>query len=120
MLSLIITGQGGAFEVMPLVKQLTWSGSYRQGARKLSFDVASSPYDPSEKIPDLAPGNAVSFFQDSSLLFSGLIISREKTTGSSTITVSCYDRGFYLLKNQGAYQFTAQTPDAVARRVCAD
>ena len=120
MLSLIVTGQGGSFDVMPLVKQVNWNGSYRQGARKLSFDLISSPYDQSVKAPDLSPGNAVSFFQDSTLLFSGLIVSREKATGSSTITASCYDKGFYLLKNQGVYQFLAQTPDSIARRVCSD
>lgn len=120
MLSLIITGQGGSFEVMPLIKQLTWDGSYTQGARKLSFDLISSPYDQSVKAPDLSPGNAVSFFQDSTLIFSGMIVRREKATGSSTITASCYDKGFYLLKNQGIYQFSAQTPDAITRRVCSD
>ena len=120
MLSLIVTGQNGSFEVMPLIKQLTWSGSYQQGARKLSFDLISSPYDQSVKAPDLSPGNAVSLFQDENQLFSGLIVSREMATGSSTITANCYDKGFYLLKNQGVYQFTAQTPDAIARRVCDD
>lgn len=120
MLSLIVTGQGDSFETMRLVKQITWDGSYTQGARKLSFDLISSPYDQSVKAPDLSPGNAVSFFQDSTLLFSGIIVRREKATGSSTITASCYDKGFYLLKNQGIYQFSAQTPDAIARRVCSD
>lgn len=120
MLSLIVTGQSGSFDVMPLAKQVTWAGSYQQGARKLSFDLISSPYDQTVKAPDLSPGNAVSFFQDSALLFSGMIVSREKATGSSTITASCYDKGFYLLKNQGVYQFLAQTPAAIARRVCSD
>ena len=58
MLSLIVTSQNGSFEVMPLINQLTWSGSYQQGARKLSFDLVSSPYDQSVKAPDLSPGNA--------------------------------------------------------------
>lgn len=120
MLSLIVTGQGGSFEVMPLIKQLTWDGSYTQGARKLSFDLISSPYDQSVKAPDLSPGNAVSFFQDSTLLFSGMIVRREKATGSSTISATCYDKGFYLLKNQGIYQFSAQTPDSITRRICSD
>lgn len=128
MLSLVLTNQSGSFALMPLVRQLTWSGDYRQGARKLSFDLISSPYDQSAtlpdlspgKLPDLSPGSAVSFFQDEELLFSGMVVSREKATGGSSITVNCWDKGFYLLKNQGVYQFTAQTPDAIARRICAD
>ena len=120
MLSLLVTGQGGSFEVMPLIKQLTWSGSTSQGARKLSFELISSPYDQSVKAPDLSPGNAVSLFQDEMPVFSGLIVSRDRATGSSTITANCYDKGFYLLKNQGIYQFAAQTPAAITRRICAD
>ena len=120
MLSLILTNSGGAAEVMPLIRQVTWSGDYRQGARKLSFDLLSSPYDQSVNPPEVAPGTAVSFFQDERLLFSGLTVGREKATGSATVTVSCYDKGFYLLKNQGVYQFKSQPPDAIARRVCGD
>ena len=120
MLSLIVTGEAGSFDVMPITNQITWSGGYLKGARKLSFDLISSPYDSTVQVPDLSPGNAISFFQDDRLLFSGTVISREKATGSSTITVSGYDKGFYLLNNQGVYQFSAKTPQEIVRRVCQD
>lgn len=120
MLTLTLTTASGTQDIIGLVTELTWSGAYNQGARKLQFSVVSSPYDQSIQPPDMAPGGAVQLFQDSRVLFSGTIISREKSTGSTTISVTCYDRGFYLLKNQGVYQFTAQTADAIARRVCSD
>ena len=97
MLSLVLTNQSGSYSLMPLVRQLTWSGDYRQGARKLSFDLISSPYDQSVTLPDLSPGSAVSFFQDEELLFSGMVVSREKATGGSSISVKCWGKGFYLL-----------------------
>lgn len=120
MLTLILTTASGTQDITGLVTELTWSGAYNQGARKLQVGVVSSPYDQHIQTPDMAPGGAVQLFQDSRVLFSGTIVSREKSTGSTTLSVTCYDRGFYLLKNQGVYQFTAQTPDAIARRVCGD
>lgn len=120
MLSLLITGKNGSEDGISLVKQITWSGSYQQGARKLAFDFAASPYDESIRLPDLSPGNAVQFFLDDRILFSGTIVRRERQTGAMTIGVSCYDKGFYLLQNQGVYQFRSMTPDQISRRICAD
>jgi hypothetical protein len=120
MLSLLVTGPDGTDNIISLVKQITWSGSLQQGARILSFEIAAPPYGPDISIPDLPPGRAVSLFQDEAELFSGYLISRSRTTGSAVMTIRCYDRGFYLLKNQGVYQFRAMTPDAITRRICAD
>ena len=120
MISLIVTDAVGSVDVMPLISQLTWSGSYQQGARKLNFELASSPYDQSVLAPDMSPGNAVAFFQDERQLFSGVIVERSRNTGSTMISVSCYDKGFYLLKNQGVYQFRAMTAPAITRRICED
>ena len=120
MLGLFATTSAGTYDITSLAKQITWSGSLSQGARTLSFDMASPPYGPAVTVPELPPGAGVAFYQDERLLFSGFVISRSRAAESGSVSVTCYDRGFYLLKNQGIYQFRAQTPAAIVRRVCAD
>lgn len=120
MLGLFLTTSAGTYDITSLAKQITWSGSLSQGARTLAFDIVSPPWGPAVSVPDMPPGAAISFFQDERELFSGFVISRSRTTGSGSFSVTCYDRGFYLLKNQGIYQFRAQTADTIARRICTD
>ena len=120
MLGLFVTTSAGTYDLLSLTRQITWSGSLSQGARVLSFDVTSPPCGPAVTVPELPPGAGVAFYQDERLLFSGFVISRSRAAESGSVSVTCYDRGFYLLKNQGIYQFRAQTPAAIVRRVCAD
>ena len=120
MLGLFVTTSAGTYDLLSLTRQITWSGSLSQGARVLSFDVTSPPWGPAVTVPELPPGAGVAFYQDERLLFSGFVISRSRAAESGSVSVTCYDRGFYLLKNQGIYQFRAQTPDAITRRICAD
>lgn len=120
MLGLFLTTPAGTYDITSLAKQITWSGSLSQGARTLAFDIVSPPWGPAVSVPDMPPGAAISFFQDERELFSGFVISRSRATGSGSFSVTCYDRGFYLLKNQGIYQFRAQTADTIARRICTD
>lgn len=120
MLGLFVTTSAGTYDILSLTRQITWSGSLSQGARTLSFDVASPPWGPAVTVPELPPGAGVALYQDERLLFSGFVISRSRAAESGSFSVTCYDRGFYLLKNQGVYQFRAQTPDAITRRICAD
>ena len=115
MITLTLTNTDGTFDLTGLIGQLTWSGEYRQGARKLVFTAASS-------VPttDLAPGGLIHFYEDGTLLFSGIIVSRNRATGSNTIQVTAYDRGFYLIKNQAVYQFRSMTADRITRQICSE
>jgi len=115
MITLILTNTAGSFDLTGLMVQLTWSGDYRQGARKITFTALSGG-----DLPDLAPGGLVQLYEGGTLLFSGVIISRSRDTGEDTVQVTAYDRGFYLLKNQGVYQFRGRTADAIARQICSD
>lgn len=120
MLKLLIKNGSGTVDVNNLVPTIAWSGDYQQCARTLEFGLLSSPTDKSIPVVKCALGNAVSFYQDSIELFEGWVFSREKSTDSSTIDITAYDRGFYLKKNEASYKFTNTTPEAVTRRVAAD
>lgn len=120
MLKVLIQDSGKTTDVNELAPEINWSGDYQQCARTLGFGMLSSPVDKSIPAVKCALGDAVSFYQDSTKLFEGWIFSREKGTDSSTIDITCYDRGFYLKKNEASYKFTNTTPEAVTRRVAAD
>lgn len=65
-------------------------------------------------------GNIVTLMQDNRLLFEGYVFERNRSTNSSTMNVTCYDRGIYLKRNRASYKFINQTPEDITKRVCGD
>ena len=51
-------------DITQLVERVTWSGDYKQAARKLEFSIISNKYD--KKIPnvDIKEGYMVFFYED--------------------------------------------------------
>lgn len=115
-----ITGTKGTFDVTDLVPSVRWSGDYRQAARSLGFSIAASPVDKSIPEVDCPLGADVQLMEDGKALFDGFIVSRGKNTEKSEITLSCFDRGFYLNRNKGYYKFVNTPPEQIAARVAAD
>lgn len=120
MLKLLIKNSDGIFDISQLVAQINWSGDYQQCSRTLSFSLLSSPTDKSIPVVKCDLGNAVTLMLDNRILYEGFIFERSKSTASSTIEVTCFDRGIYLKRNRTSYKFTNQTPEAIAKRVCSD
>jgi len=120
MLKLLIKNSDGVYDISQLVSQINWSGDYQQCARTLSFGLLSSPTDKSIPVVKCDLGNAVTLMQDNRILFEGFVFERSKSTASSTIDVTCFDRGIYLKRNRASYKFTNQTTEAIAKRVCSD
>ena len=138
MLSLRIASDGGTVEAISLAGSITWSGDYKQCARTLKFTLAASEYsvsiradaaggsDGAGKYLDAKsglcppPGAAVTFSDGGRPLFDGFVVSRQKNTSQNLITVTCYDRGFYLAHNQTVKQYTGQTPESIARGLCGE
>ncbi len=120
MVKLLLKNTKGTFDISQLVPQITWSGDYQQCARTLDFSLLSAPLD--KHIPALQCelGHSILLMQDNSTLFEGYIFERTKNTGSSTIDITCFDRGIYLKRNKTSYKFTNQAPEAIAKRICAD
>ncbi len=119
-IKLYITSSTGTADVTQLVPTITWSGDYQQCARTLEFGLISSPTDANIPTIKCELGNGVVFMQDDRVLFDGYVFARQKSTESSTIDVTCFDRGIYLKRNEAVYQFTNMTPEAITRRICTD
>lgn len=120
MIRLFLTNNQGVFDITDLVQTVTWSGDYMQCARTLEFELISSPSD--ENIPVVACelGNNVVFMQDDRVLFDGFVFERHKSTDDNVITITCYDRGIYLKRNEATYKFSNMTPEAITKRICSD
>lgn len=69
---------------------------------------------------DCPLGANVQLVESGKVLFDGFIVSRGKNTEKSEITLSCFDRGFYLNRNKGSYKFVNTPPEQIAARVAAD
>ncbi len=117
---LLLRHGGRDYDVAELCGSITNAGSYNRVARTLEFSLLQTRYDKNQPHVPVAIGDPVRFFAGEELLFDGYIFSLRRDSGGETVTVGCFDRGIYLKRNQGAYRFTGQTPEEIARRVCGD
>lgn len=116
MLRLMVNG----VDVINLVPSVTWSGDYLQCSRTLEFGAVTSPTDQRIQIINCPLGAAVQLLQDNTLLFDGFVFGRDKSTNSSVMDITCFDRGIYVKRNEKSYKFKNSTPEAATKRICAD
>lgn len=119
-LQMLLTSADGTYDVTALATEYTLSGDYRQCCRTLDFEILVSPDDKSLPYVYFPLGGTIRFYADGALLFYGHVVSKSKSTDAATMTVSCFDRGFYLKQNEGTYNFKSQSPEAITQRICRD
>lgn len=107
-------------DVTNLVITVTWSGSYKQTARKLQFTIATSPTDYHLRSVNISVGQQVKFYDQDKKLFCGFIFTKEKSYKGNQISITAYDGSIYLLKNKGAYNFKGMTAETIAQKICSD
>lgn len=94
------------------VQAKTWSGSYQDCARQLSFSVLP------EALAEL--GGMTRLYKDADILFSGHIVSRGRDSLGKTIDCSALDNGLYLKRNSTYMAVRKQTPEAVTAQLCGE
>lgn len=119
-MQIIIKNPKGEYDITGLVTSASWAGDYQQAARTLDLSVVIRGSDTTVPQVELPLGTVVRMLEGKATLFDGFIISRTGTTGSSTLELSCYDRGFYLKRNKASYKFKQQTPEVAAAQLCRD
>lgn len=104
---------GGRTEhVTEKVQAKTWSGSYQDCARQLSFSVLP------EALAEL--GGMARLYKDADILFSGHIFSRGRDSLGHTVDCSALDNGIYLKRNSTYIAVRKQTPEAVTAQLCGE
>ena len=119
-LKLSVTTETGAEDITQIVPAYNLSGEYTQCARTLSFGLISSPVDTHVPTVDIPLGAGVRLDMGEKNVFTGNVFTRQKSTDSNTVEITCFDRGIYLKRNKAVYKFTNMTPEDITRRVCAD
>lgn len=104
----------------PLVKKITWSGGYDQGARKVELEVLKPRYDKETADVNLGLGANVTLLDNGNQIFTGNIIEQDFDSSNDTLYFYALDEGNYLLRNKNVYNFTGATPAEIAKQVAKD
>jgi hypothetical protein len=107
-------------EITPLVKQVQWSGSITQPARKISFNMAYPITDDNQPRVQIGPGTLISIVNSDTHkeIFRGQVIDRtlDSTNQEETFTVIDYLRFFMISKD--SMNVKNELPENVASKVC--
>ncbi|MEA5085106.1 MAG: hypothetical protein VB018_13310 [Lachnospiraceae bacterium] len=119
-MEIYITSSDGTFNATKYCTTVSISGDYSRCVRTLEFGIMSNALDSNIPVIKCELGNGVVVMEDGVEIFNGYIFSREKLTGKSEITLTCFDRGIYIKRNEAVYKFSGKTPEAAVARICAD
>lgn len=103
---------------------VTWSGSAKQAARSVAFNVAYSPDDKSVKVLDIKNGDKITFYPgwpyNKKVKFEGIVTARERRGEAGELSYTAKDGMIHLLRSSGTYKFKNKTPEKIAAMVCKD
>lgn len=103
-------------DITNLAVSWTWSGDKASLSRQLEMELAFSEKDnlPVPEIGDLVTMEATK------PLFFGVVLRRTLGSEDHTLSVTCFDYGIYLQKNDCTAKFTGATPEEITRSLCGD
>ena len=107
-------------DITQLIGKVIWSGDYKSASRNIEFDIACSPYDKNIPKIDIPIMSKIKLSQNDKTLFVGYVWSRERGYNNNNISYRCYDKGVWMLENQGAYNFKGKTANGVVDTICSD
>ncbi len=107
-------------DITQLIGKVIWSGDYKSASRNIEFDIACSPYDKNIPKIDIPIMSKIKLSQNDKTLFVGYVWSRERGYNNNNISYRCYDKGVWMLENQGAYNFKGKSAKNVTDTVCSD
>lgn len=105
-MTLILTNKSGSFDLSELVASVQWSGGCGQCARMLALGLLA------DGAPDCSLGCHVAMSEGGSPLFSGIVLTRTRSTASRIIDLTAFDYGIYLKQNQASKKFVGMTAEA--------
>ncbi len=98
--------------ITELVQAKTWSGSYTDCARQLTFSALPEAL--------METGGMTRLYHGADILFSGHIVSRSRDSLGQTVDCTALDNGLYLKRNSTYLSVRNQTPEAITRQLCAE
>lgn len=116
MYGLILMQDGQKLDISQLAGGLAWTSNIDTLGEELTFSYA---FDVSSivSIPELREGNIIIRFKDSVILHYYVIVSIQ-ADGRYAKSVTCYDFGWYLNKNDAVIQFNRISVSEAIRKLC--
>ena len=112
-----IDPDGTSADIMPLCRQVSWSGDYRSVARTLKASPLVSSAAQLPRAP-IAMGGSVQLKIDGTVMHDGWTMDRTRDSLSHFAELTVYDRGLYLKRNSTYLRVEGQTPESVTRSLC--
>lgn len=101
-----------------------WSGSAKQAARTVTFNVAYSPNDKNAEVLNIQNGDKITFYpgypEDKKTKFVGIVTTRERKSEAGELSYTAMDKMIHLLRSSGTYKFENKTPEKITKMVCND
>ena len=107
-----------SIDITQLIGSIRWSGDIQEASRSLEFDMVVSPYDKNIPKVDVKCGDVVKFYENNKELFRGYVLNRKRSYNSTKMSFECLDRGFYLINNEGVYNFKNKSPEEITKQIC--
>ncbi len=103
---------------------VTWTGSAKQAARSVVFNVAYSPNDKEVKVLNIKLGDKIVFYpgypDDTKTKFVGMVTGRDRKSEAGELSYTARDGMMHLLRTSGTYKFVNKTPEKITSLVCKD
>ena len=113
-----VRNQDGEWDVSHMFRRIEWSGDVDSVCRKLALEMIVSATDPRLPYVYLPLAGGIRMGVGEQTLFYGHVVSKDKSTDSSTMSVTCYDNGFYLKNSKASRKYKGETPEAITRQLC--
>ena len=111
-------------DITGYITSCTWSGSAKQAARSVVFNVAYSPNDKNTEVLNIQNGDKITFYpgypDDKKKKFVGIVTTRERKSEAGELSYTAMDKMIHLLRSSGTYKFENKTPEKITKMVCND
>lgn len=119
-MKVVLINKNGQKDISQLVSSMSWSGGINQAARKLDFNIATSPHDFYLPKVYVELGNMIKLLNDDdSELFTGYVFYKDIGHQSTEMKVTAYD-GLRYFRSEVSYNFTNITAEDITKRICND
>ncbi len=106
-------------DITELYSSATWSGNEEEVARRLELQVLNPLQDYYIPKVDLQLGGFIISYNDKEKeLFQGLILSKEKSSQNSNISLVCVDALYYANKSKAIHNFNKKTAEEITTTLC--
>lgn len=105
-------------EITPLVKQVQWSGSVTQPARKITFTMAYPLTDDNQPRVQIGAGTLISVVENKKELFRGVVIDRSLNSTSQEESFTAIDYLRYFIESTDSMNIKSMFPEDVTKACC--